>query len=124
MKSIGGTGQTEPDSCLDQFNTQVHVASIESVRKMNTDQNIFAVLSFPVYVRDGGYPAHYDTATVIVNVTDINDHRPVFQIPTVYLNVPENAGLSVVHTLVATDADAGKNGEITYRILCKCKNCA
>ncbi|XP_054259476.1 protein dachsous-like [Macrosteles quadrilineatus] len=69
---------------------------------------------FPVYVMDKLY---YDVATISIRVTDVNDHAPEFRPGACYpLSVPENSDLAVVHTLTATDADAGANGEITYSI--------
>ena len=63
------------------------------------------------------FPALYDTTTVIVNVIDVNDNSPAFT-DTVYdLTVPENAHVSVIHTVLATDDDVGKNGRVTYSII-------
>ncbi|KAG8311195.1 condensed mesenchymal cell proliferation [Homalodisca vitripennis] len=68
----------------------------------------------PVYVMDRLY---YDVATISIRVTDVNDHAPEFRPGACYpLSVPENSDLAVVHTLTATDADSGTNGEITYSI--------
>lgn len=68
----------------------------------------------PVYVMDKLF---YDVATVSISVTDVNDHAPEFRRGACYpLSVPENSDLSVIHTLTATDADIGANGEITYSI--------
>lgn len=68
----------------------------------------------PVYVMDKLF---YDMATVSIKVTDVNDHAPEFRPGACYpLSVPENSDLAVVHTLTATDADVGGNGEITYSI--------
>lgn len=68
----------------------------------------------PVYVTDKLF---YDVATISIRVTDVNDHAPEFRPGACYpLTVPENSDLAVVHTLTATDPDAGANGEITYSI--------
>lgn len=69
-----------------------------------------------VYVRDGSFPAQYDTTTVLISVVDVNDHAPEFGQSCYPLYIPENSDLSVIHTVVATDADSGPNGEITYSI--------
>ncbi|XP_058056650.1 protein dachsous [Anopheles bellator] len=61
--------------------------------------------------------AQFDVATLVVRVTDVNDHAPEFTPGSCYpLAVPENGELSVIHTVVATDADDGLNGDITYSI--------
>ncbi|XP_070693486.1 protocadherin beta-15-like [Pempheris klunzingeri] len=66
---------------------------------------------------DGGSPKRTGTATVHVTVLDANDNAPVFD-QTVYEAIlPENSPLdTVVVTVVATDADEGLNGEVTYEL--------
>ncbi|KAM9369337.1 LOW QUALITY PROTEIN: cadherin EGF LAG seven-pass G-type receptor 2 [Phaethornis superciliosus] len=56
-----------------------------------------------------------DTAQVIVNVTDANTHRPVFQSSHYTVNVNEDrpVGTTVV-VISATDEDTGENARITY----------
>lgn len=72
--------------------------------------------SLTVYVRDGSFPAQYDTASVLVSLSDVNDHAPEFRDSCYPLRVPENTDLSVIHTVLATDKDAGLNSEVTYSI--------
>ncbi|XP_035858818.1 protocadherin gamma-A4-like [Sander lucioperca] len=66
---------------------------------------------------DGGSPQRTGTATVHVTVLDANDNAPVFS-QTVYNAIlPENSPLdTVVVTVVATDADEGLNGDVTYEL--------
>ncbi|NWJ09241.1 CELR2 protein, partial [Crypturellus undulatus] len=56
-----------------------------------------------------------DTAQVIVNVTDANTHRPVFQSShyTVNINEDQPVGTTVV-VISATDEDTGENARIIY----------
>ncbi|XP_017691028.1 PREDICTED: cadherin EGF LAG seven-pass G-type receptor 2 isoform X1 [Lepidothrix coronata] len=56
-----------------------------------------------------------DTALVVVNVTDANTHRPVFQSShyTVNINEDRPVGTTVV-VISATDEDTGENARITY----------
>uniref|UniRef100_A0A8B9TPG7 Cadherin EGF LAG seven-pass G-type receptor 2 n=1 Tax=Anas platyrhynchos TaxID=8839 RepID=A0A8B9TPG7_ANAPL len=56
-----------------------------------------------------------DTAQVVVNVTDANTHRPVFQSSHYTVNVNEDrpVGTTVV-VISATDEDTGENARITY----------
>ncbi|CAL8401954.1 unnamed protein product [Boreogadus saida] len=64
---------------------------------------------------DGGVPARSGTASIVINVLDINDNAPVFNQSVYTVNVTENASLgSVVMTLNATDRDDGKNAELLY----------
>ncbi|NXH91720.1 PCDGE protein, partial [Edolisoma coerulescens] len=64
---------------------------------------------------DGGDPARSGTVQIRVNVTDLNDNSPVFSKRVYDARVAENlpAG-SLVLRVVATDADAGSNGRVSY----------
>ncbi|CAB3367491.1 Hypothetical predicted protein [Cloeon dipterum] len=72
----------------------------------------------PIYVRDdSARPLQLDSATLVVSVADANDNSPQFAPGSCYpLSVPENSDLAVIHTVVATDLDEGRNGEVTYSI--------
>lgn len=69
-----------------------------------------------VYAMDGAFPRRYDMASVLVFVMDVNDNNPVFADSTFDLSLPENQIPSVIHSVIATDADAGSNGDIIYSI--------
>lgn len=55
-------------------------------------------------------------ATLIVNVTDVNDNAPQFKESLYYLEIPENLVQDSVYTFVASDLDIGDNAKITYSI--------
>ncbi|XP_043541811.1 cadherin EGF LAG seven-pass G-type receptor 2-like [Chiloscyllium plagiosum] len=57
----------------------------------------------------------FDTVQVLINVTDANTHRPVFQSShyTVSINEDKPVGTTVV-IISATDEDTGENARITY----------
>lgn len=59
--------------------------------------------------------SQFDVATIVVRITDVNDHAPEFR-QCYPLAIPENSELSIVHQVVATDLDEGPNGDITYSI--------
>lgn len=61
------------------------------------------------------YKSQFDVATIVVRITDVNDHAPEFR-QCYPLAIPENSELSIVHQVVATDLDEGSNGDITYSI--------
>lgn len=58
----------------------------------------------------------YDTATVIINVTDTNDNAPEFDEKVVTLKIPENTEQTNIHMAVAGDKDVGENAKIVYSI--------
>lgn len=67
-----------------------------------------------VYARDGGLPPRLSKATVRVQVGDENDHAPHLESQACTLQVPENQSRVALHTLRATDPDAGDNGRLQY----------
>lgn len=80
-------------------------------------------LSISAYVQDNGNPVLYDMATIIINVTDINDNSPVFKENEIFIEIPENTVQDAIHKFVAHDADEGENGRVTYSITSKSLNC-
>lgn len=59
----------------------------------------------------------FDVSTLIIKITDVNDHAPEFKSGACYrLYIPENNEPSVIHTIAAKDLDEGNNGEIGYSI--------
>ena len=57
--------------------------------------------------------------TLIVTITDINDHSPIFPTPKTYtVQIPEEMAVGTPVTVIAAaDADIGRNAELTYRIV-------
>eukprot|EP00795_Rhopilema_esculentum_P009048 gene9048-16692_t len=57
------------------------------------------------------------TFTVQLDVTDVNDNRPLFNQPSYLLDVPENAAVgSPAVSVTATDRDSGLNGQLEYSV--------
>lgn len=55
---------------------------------------------------------------VEVVVEDVNDNGPVFDVPVLYVSVTEaQAPHQQFFAVHATDADSGRNGQITYKLL-------
>jgi len=64
---------------------------------------------------DGGTPARSGVVDVFIEVLDVNDNSPVFERHEYQATIVENAPpRTVVARVVATDADAGLNGQIVY----------
>ncbi|KAK7465106.1 hypothetical protein BaRGS_00037727, partial [Batillaria attramentaria] len=83
-------------------------------RSLDLDQGIQPRHTLQVQVSDGQLT---DTAVVTVRVLPVNEFSPVMQQSVYSPSVMENAtrGTSIV-TILATDADTGSDGSITYRI--------
>jgi len=61
---------------------------------------------------------HFDVATIIITIGDVNDNAPEFRPGSCYgLLVPENSEAAIIHTVVASDLDEGPNAELVYSII-------
>ena len=70
-----------------------------------------------VYAKDAGSPPRTGTATVILNILDLNDNDPHFNESLFMLNVSENVPVGTsVGTIVVKDDDTDKNGQISLII--------
>uniref|UniRef100_A0A3P9II07 Protocadherin 1 gamma 31 n=1 Tax=Oryzias latipes TaxID=8090 RepID=A0A3P9II07_ORYLA len=64
---------------------------------------------------DGGQPEKSGSTLLLIKVLDVNDNAPVFREQVMKVNLLENvAAGTLVTKLNATDADSGRNGEITF----------
>ncbi|EHB10478.1 Protocadherin alpha-5, partial [Heterocephalus glaber] len=71
-----------------------------------------------VTAQDGGLPALWATATVSVEVADVNDNAPVFAQPEYTVFVKENNPPgSHIFTVCARDADAQENALVSYSLV-------
>ena len=73
--------------------------------------------SVTIVAVDSGSPSLSSNSSLMVRVVDINDHAPTFAQNVVEVHFAENnsPGERVV-TVLATDADSGKNAEIAYSL--------
>jgi len=73
--------------------------------------------SVTIVAVDSGSPSLSSNSSLMVRVVDINDHAPAFAQSVVEVHFAENnsPGERVV-TVVASDADSGKNAEIVYSL--------
>jgi len=85
------------------------------------DREITSMVSFIVVARDAGSPPLTGSATVVVNVLDVNDNTPQFDVSDgeAYLfSIDEDqpAG-TLVGQVSALDPDSGDNGNVSYAIV-------
>ncbi|XP_011441904.3 protocadherin-1 [Magallana gigas] len=72
---------------------------------------------FRVYAVDSGDPPRSSTATIIVDIEDINDNFPEFTQNQFRASIQENVPFDTsVLQLTATDKDTGDNGKISYSL--------
>ncbi|NXC03044.1 PCDB4 protein, partial [Orthonyx spaldingii] len=90
---------------------------LELVLEKPLDREEQAQMGFSLIAEDGGSTPRSGTTQVHIVILDVNDNAPVFTqeeyIGQVLENMPEG---SVVLTVLATDPDAGVNGDISYQL--------
>ena len=69
-----------------------------------------------VRVEDGGNPKQSAETTITVNVKDVNDNAPYFNITSDNFEIPENTIVNNFYTVTADDKDTGVNAELFYEI--------
>ena len=87
---------------------------------MTLDREVESTHSVIVLAKDRGSPPQVGSATVLVQVGDINDNPPIFDFPkgsnnTVHISVRASVG-HVVTRLRSHDMDFGNNAKTTYYI--------
>lgn len=75
------------------------------------DREVDPIISFSVLAWDNGQPPLTSTATVIINVTDINDNAPKFPSNPVEIKFHEEQQVMQTQNLNVTDPDFGLNGQ-------------
>ncbi|KAK7915823.1 hypothetical protein WMY93_011584 [Mugilogobius chulae] len=102
------------------FNIDIQTGSdgskyVDLVLNGKLDREAQAVHNLILTAVDGGVPPRSGTASIIINVLDINDNAPLFSQPVYTVNVSENSAAgTVVMVLNATDLDEGTNAELLY----------
>lgn len=71
-----------------------------------------------IIAKDGAWQSKTATINITINVTDVNDHPPVFTSTEYKASISENSriGSSVIQ-IAANDADSGRNAEVIYTII-------
>lgn len=99
------------------FKVDPQTGDIETAKQL--DRETMPVYDLTIGAIDTGSPPQTGTATVHIDLLDVNDNGPVFDPPEVigYVSENEPAGTSVM-TLSATDPDLPPNGApFTYKLI-------
>ena len=81
------------------------------------DREVNASFTILIIAEDRGTPSLSSNVTFLVNVTDVNDNRPMFPATNYTVAISESEPQRHEFlTVKAEDADVGTNADITYRI--------
>ena len=82
------------------------------------DRETAASYTLSITASDRGRPTLSNTTTVSIEILDINDNPPVFSAPSYATSTSEFTLLGApLLTVLASDADAGPNGQISYQLV-------
>ncbi|XP_037833402.1 protocadherin gamma-A4 isoform X45 [Kryptolebias marmoratus] len=100
----------------DNFILSLDNKKVELVLENKLDREKQKEVNLLLSAIDGGSPQRSGTVAIHVSVLDANDNAPLFSQPVYKTSLPENSPLdTVVVTVIATDADEGVNGDVTYQ---------
>ncbi|XP_014166941.1 protocadherin beta-15-like, partial [Geospiza fortis] len=90
---------------------------VELVLEKALDREEQAEMGFCIIAVDGGFPPRTGTIEISIIILDANDNAPQFMQERYIGKVLENMPVgSVVLTVLASDPDAGVNGDISYQL--------
>lgn len=110
-----------PESPNDVFSIQPRSGAIRTTESLNRELHASYLLI--IQAKDSGtIPSSLNsTAEVIITVLDKNDNSPQFESRNYEVSVPEDvdpySSRFILLSVVAVDADAGRNSEIRYNML-------
>ncbi|CAF1616000.1 unnamed protein product, partial [Adineta ricciae] len=88
--------------------------SVKSLHRL--DREIASNYQIELHARDFGQPSLRRSMTFDLNITDVNDQRPIFPRNYTFEISENNIIPSVIGQVIAYDADQGLNGQISYSI--------
>ena len=112
--------QMEPVFTLQSSDNEVlHLFSIESSTGdmvLNRELNYENRTEYGIVIKasDGQYTAY---ASLVVQVTDVNDNRPVFSQPEGYQTSIDENTIGMVVQVRADDVDTGEGGRVSYSLV-------
>ena len=101
----------------DSSSFQIDASNGRITTKSKLDYEGKQTYQFTVIAKDEGSPVQRGTSNVTVNITDVNDNRPIFGGPyNARVSEAATRDTSVI-TVKATDEDKGPRGDIRYTIV-------
>lgn len=96
------------------------LGTIDGKLRVNTDLDLETVQNYSMIITatDKGEPALTATQTLVIKLTDDNDHSPVFDPASYSTSVREDVKIGTILLHVsATDLDIGLNGVVRYYVV-------
>ena len=94
------------------------LSSGDLMLKKNVDREENSQYNLTISAKDNGSPSRSNIIRLTINIEDVNDNTPMFTQKKYVVEVKEDVGVgTVIGTVTAHDSDAGKNGEVTYRLI-------
>ncbi|XP_034086834.1 protocadherin alpha-8-like isoform X10 [Gymnodraco acuticeps] len=82
------------------------------------DRELISHYNLTIKATDEGRPPLSATSVVIIQVSDVNDNKPVFSETVINIYVEENSPVgTILKAVSATDADVGENGRVSYSLV-------
>ena len=115
---------SRPSSGMQAFaiNTLTGGVSLTAAQDYDTDAAVHQY-QLTVQATEASFPFAASNATLLVNITDINDHPPTFRFPdpliSYYSSIVHEVSMqpgAVVMTALAEDADDGANAQLVYTL--------
>lgn len=104
--------QLHPDS-QNKFAINSETGVITANQRFDRETDLF--YKFTVIAVDRGNPPRSSTASVVLNISDINDNPPIFDVPDFRFFVLENSDSDTnIGYVSARDIDEGKNGNVIF----------
>jgi protocadherin Fat 1/2/3 len=76
------------------------------------------IYQLQIEAADGGVPSLTAIVTLTINVLDVNDNPPRFEVASLSIEVPEDAPVgTILASIIAEDKDRGINSEIRYALV-------
>ncbi|CAF0828863.1 unnamed protein product [Rotaria sordida] len=94
---------------------RVNYYSIKAIRRF--DREIVSSYRIELYARDFGQPSLRRSMTFELNITDVNDEKPIFKSNYTFDIMENNQIPSIIGEVNAYDVDQGLNGQIKYSII-------
>lgn len=106
---------TRSNSLFHINRTTGQITTTRPLDRETTAKHVFRVIA---YEGGGGNPSRSATASIVINVVDVNDHAPLFEKSVYFATISESAeiGTTVLH-VHAQDEDSQMNGDVEYSII-------